>query len=168
MDIAGINKRDWGAAKTCTEECRKARHARNMVVRRQSQTNIEAFKQASNGGKKSASVRHTRSKDEIKLYELLRVTHPAILANHIIADGWDADIVLPDQMVAIMWNGPWHYRQMPQKNHSLEQVQNRDKIKRELFESLGWTVVVYEDRSFSPQSAFEDLQKKIIGSGGQI
>lgn len=114
----------------------------------------------SSAGRKSAASRVTRSKNEIKLFTLCE-TEFACVANHIIADGWDADIVIPDHKIAILWNGPWHYKEMNLKNHSLAQVQNRDKIKTSLFESLGWTVLVFEDRHYTPESAFKVIQNLI-------
>jgi very-short-patch-repair endonuclease len=107
-------------------------------------------------GRKSASIRITRSKDEIKLFNLCSTAYDCI-PNHIIADGWDADIVIPAQKIAILWNGPWHYKQMPHKNHSLLQVQTRDQIKTKLFESLGWRVLIFEDRYHTPETAFEQV-----------
>ena len=105
-------------------------------------------------GRISAAKRVSRSNDEIKLFNLCSDHFPNTLSNHIISDGWDADIVLPDLKIAIMWNGPWHYKQMNISNHSLKQVQTRDKIKIDLFESLGWTVYVFEDRYYTPEQAF--------------
>jgi hypothetical protein len=115
----------------------------------------------SSAGRKSAASRVTRSKDEIKLFTLCE-TEFTCVANHIIADGWDADIVIPDHKIAILWNGPWHYKEMNLKNHSLAQVKNRDKIKTSLFESLGWTVLVFEDRHYTPESAFEIIRALVI------
>lgn len=43
-------------------------------------------------------------------------------------NGWDADIIIPNIKVAVLWNGKWHYEQI-KKGHSVKQVQNRDKIK---------------------------------------
>lgn len=110
-----------------------------------------------NAGKKSASTRIIRSKDEILLFELCKSHFQTAHSNLILVDGWDADIVLPDQKIAILWNGPWHYKQMPHKNHSLIQVQNRDRIKKQILEKAGWTVLIYEDRFYSPESAFKDI-----------
>ena len=112
-------------------------------------------------GRKSAQSRATRSKDEIALFELCKNKFPTAKSNSIIAEGWDADIVIADKKVAILWNGPWHYRDMKMSNHSLSQVQNRDKIKTELFKSLGWKVIVFEDRYYTPTSAFEIIIKEI-------
>ena len=59
-------------------------------------------------------------------------------------------------------NGPWHYKEMGFSNHSPLQVQNRDKIKINLFQSLGWKVEIFEDRYYTPESAFN----KLVGNGG--
>ena len=109
------------------------------------------------GGRISAAKMVHRSKDEIALCRLIESVYPDTLHNHIISDGWDADIFVPSQSVAIMWNGPWHYKQMPHANHSLKQVQTRDSIKTRLFCEMGIKVIVYEDRHFTPQSAFDDF-----------
>ena len=110
-------------------------------------------------GRSNSNHRQSRSKDEIELYRLCNEYYKNVSHNTVIADGWDADIVLHDSRVAILWNGPWHYKEMPLSNHSLIQVQTRDAIKRRLFESLGWTVVVFEDRHFTPFQAFEYLKR---------
>lgn len=46
---------------------------------------------------------------------------------------------------------------MSVKNHSLKQVQTRDEYKTRLFKKLGWTVLVYEDRYYTPETAFADI-----------
>lgn len=129
--------------KFCSDKCRNEKHSKN--------------------GRIIAANNPRRSKDEIKLFELCLAEFESVEANLIIKDGWDADIVIDTLKIAILWNGPWHYTNMNIKGHSLLQVQNRDKIKKELFTRLGWKVLVYEDRNFTPESAFEDI-KRIIGS----
>lgn len=124
-------------------------------------SNISKRKQTREAGRKSSQKRSIRSKGEIRLYELCQKLPHRILHNSIICDGWDADIVFPDLKIAILWNGPWHYREMNMKNHSLKQVQNRDRIKIDLFRSLGWLVLVYEDRDFTPEQAYEDLVPRV-------
>ena len=109
------------------------------------------------GGIKSASIKVKRSKDEIKLFELCFNFFSNVKSNYIISGGWDSDIAILDKKIAIFWNGPWHYKEMGFHNHSLKQVQNRDLIKRNLFESEGWLVIVYEDRDYTPEMAFEHL-----------
>lgn len=54
---------------------------------------------------------------------------------------------------------------MPLSNHSLLQVQTRDRIKRRLFRSLGWKVIIFEDRYFSPETAFEVI-RNVVGQAG--
>lgn len=98
-----------------------------------------------------------RSKDEIKLFELCKNHFNNVTSNEKLFDGWDADILLNDYKIAILWNGPWHYQEMNFGNHSLFQVQNRDKIKKEEIKNAGWEYIVYEDRYFTPQTAFENL-----------
>lgn len=107
-------------------------------------------------GKKSAQVRKKRSSDEIKLFELCFFEFKDVKANYVISNGWDCDILI-DNKYAILWNGPWHYKQLSFSNHSLKQVQNRDLIKIKLFESLGYQVLIFEDRKYNPISAFNEI-----------
>lgn len=116
-------------------------------------------------GRISARSRVKRSKDEIALYELCNSYFNKVSSNEPIANGWDADILIHDHKIAILWNGPWHYREMGFSNHSLKQVQNRDAIKTNEFRKIGWEVIVYEDRNFSPQTAFDNL-KSLVGQVG--
>lgn len=92
---------------------------------------------------------------------MIHSLYPDALSNHIITENWDADIVITSLKIAILWNGPWHYMQMPHKNHSLLQVQTRDKIKKNLFEQEGWKVIIYEDKYFTPELAFENFKTKL-------
>jgi hypothetical protein len=117
---------------------------------------------SSKAGRKSAAVTVRRSKDEIKLFELCS---DIVLADHnkVLVNGWDADIVIDKYKIAIMWNGPWHYKEMKHKNHSLVQVQNRDRIKIKQITECGYTVFVFEDREYTPETAFRVIQKFIAG-----
>lgn len=108
-------------------------------------------------GKKLAAKNLRRSKDEILLYNLCKEHFSVVNHNQIISDGWDADIVIYDIKTVIFWNGPWHYKSMPGLKHSLEQVRNRDRIKENLFKLKGWNVCIFEDRYYTPQSAFNKL-----------
>jgi hypothetical protein len=107
-------------------------------------------------GINSARSRKNRSKDEIKLFELCESYFKNVSHNEPVIEGygWDADIILRDHKIAILWNGPWHYKDMGLSNHSLNQVKNRDKIKIQLFEKHGWKVLIFEDRTFTPEQAF--------------
>jgi hypothetical protein len=135
-------KNKHSAKKSCSRECESVLYQR--------------------AGRQSATTRCLRSKQEVQLYNLCVNYYSDVKHNEVIADGWDADIIIPSKKVAILWNGPWHYRQMPVSNHSLVQVQNRDRIKIQLFESLGWQVFVFEDRYYSPESAFQYLHQHIL------
>lgn len=59
-------------------------------------------------------------------------------------DGWDADVILPDSKIAVLWNGIWHYEQIHSK-HSLAQVQSRDKIKLKIIEKYGYQAYIIKD-----------------------
>ena len=111
-------------------------------------------------GKASAAKRKTRSKLEKQFYELCTKTFNT-MHNIPIANGWDADVLLEDYKVAILWNGPWHYREMGISNHSLKQVVNRDIIKIIEFEKIGWEVLIYEDNRWTPEEAFVDVLLKV-------
>ena len=51
-----------------------------------------------------------------------------VLSNIPMFNGWDADVILPDYKIAVLWNGKWHYEKIMEET-SLLQIQNRDKIK---------------------------------------
>ena len=93
---------------------------------------------------KSASVTHKRSKNEMLFAELCTDYFGDILTNEPMFNGWDADVILPQFKVAVLWNGPWHYKKLTEK-HSLEQVQNRDRIKLEQIENMGYQSYVIRD-----------------------
>lgn len=64
--------------------------------------------------------------------------------NECIFNGWDADIIIEDIKFAVLWNGPWHYKQIT-KSHSVKQIQNRDKIKINEIKECGWTPYIIKD-----------------------
>lgn len=99
-----------------------------------------------NSGKKSASILHKRSKNEIEFYTKCKeyFGEENVLHNEPMFNGWDADIILPQYKLAILWNGPWHYKQVT-KTHKLKQVQNRDKIKKHEIEKAGYTCYIIKD-----------------------
>lgn len=120
-------------------------------------------KAGSLGGRISASKNIKRSKDEISLYDLCKMYFKSVRHNEIIKDGWDADIIIDDYKLAILWNGRWHYEQLSFKNHSLKQVQTRDKIKTNVLESNGWKVIVFRDDEYTPNTAFKFLKENYKG-----
>lgn len=116
------------------------------------------------GGKNSAAVTRNRSKDEIELFNLCSEHFTKVESNKVILDGWDADIVINDNIL-VLWNGPWHYMDIKMKGVSLKKIQNRDHIKIDLFLDHGYHVLIYEDRYFTPTKAFDDLKYHVMDTG---
>lgn len=108
-------------------------------------------------GKHNAAKQIKCSKDEIALYELCLKHFNNVEHNQPMFEGWDADIIIHDTKTAILWNGRWHYEETGLKNHSLKQVQNRDRIKINIIKNMGWTPIIFEDRHYTPEAAFQAL-----------
>lgn len=97
------------------------------------------------GGRKSAQVQSEsrRSKNEIYFSELCQSKHE-ILTNIQMFNGWDADVILPNLKIAVLWNGNWHLKKITIK-HSVKQVQNRDRIKIKNIVECGYIPYIIED-----------------------
>ena len=104
------------------------------------------FRRVSNAGKKSVlSQKETRrSQNEMYFCDLCEKHFKKVLHNEAIFNGWDADIIIEDLKIAILWNGKWHYEQIT-KHHSITQVQNRDKRKIKEIENAGYKPYVIKD-----------------------
>lgn len=85
-----------------------------------------------------------RSKNEIEFCKLCEEYFNNVKHNECIFNGWDADIIIEDIKFAVLWNGPWHYKQIT-KSHSVKQTQNRDKIKIKEIKESGWTPYIIKD-----------------------
>jgi|688.fasta_scaffold237959_1 hypothetical protein len=85
-----------------------------------------------------------RSKNEIMFFELCISEFSNVKHNESIFDGWDADVILMDEKVAVLWNGKWHYEKITER-HSVSQVQNRDRLKMKAMTKIGWTPYVIKD-----------------------
>jgi len=85
-----------------------------------------------------------RSKNEIMFFELCDSEFDNVRHNECIFDEWDADVILMNEKVAVLWNGKWHYEKITEK-HSVSQVQNRDKLKMKSIIRMGWTPYVIKD-----------------------
>ena len=96
------------------------------------------------GGLASSKICSRRSKNEIAFGEKCKKLFENIGFNENFFNGWDADIILHDVKIAIMWNGIWHYEQVREK-HSVKQVQNRDSIKIKEIEKLGYIPYIIKD-----------------------
>jgi len=95
-------------------------------------------------GKKSAISQNKRSKNEIYFGELCKNKFNSVKFNEPIFNGWDADIIIEDLKLAVLWNGKWHYEKITEK-HSVKQVQNRDKIKLSEISKCGYDYLVIKD-----------------------
>lgn len=85
-----------------------------------------------------------RSKNEILFYQMCADHFEDVRHNEALFDGWDADVLLMNEKVAVLWNGKWHYEKLT-KNHSVQQVQNRDQIKIKKITEAGWAPYVIKD-----------------------
>lgn len=98
------------------------------------------------GGLISAKVQsiNRRSKNEIYFGELCSKKFQSVKFNEALFNGWDADVIIEDLKVAVLWNGKWHYEKITEK-HSVSQVQNRDKIKIKEIIKSGYKPYVIKD-----------------------
>jgi hypothetical protein len=116
------------------------------------------------GGMKSKQGK--RSKNEILFSELCLGKFKNVLLNENIFNGWDADIILSDIKTAVLWNGKWHYEKITE-NHSVKQVQNRDKIKIKEIMKAGYIPYIIKDMGSYDvdfvNSQFEKFLKYIAG-----
>lgn len=95
-------------------------------------------------GKRSVVQQKRRSKNEIYFADLCSQKFDNVLTNENIFNGWDADIIIPDYKIAILWNGNWHHKKLSRK-HSLIAVQNRDRIKINEIRKRNYTPFVIDD-----------------------
>lgn len=112
-------------------------------------------------GKLSAVSQSRRSKNEIHFANLCKTKFGEIKTNKPMFNGWDADIILPQQKIAILWNGVWHRKKIT-KQHSVKQVQNRDKIKLKEIQKCGYTPYVIEDNGGKNKSFVETEFNKLL------
>ena len=121
-------------------------------------------------GLRSASVQaeRRRSWSEKKLADLCCVSFSTVTHNERLfldknGNFWDADILIYDIKLAILWNGPWHYQKCT-KRHSVAQVQARDKIKAECIGRAGWRLLIVEDRKGKQDQTLVDLAFAAVAS----
>lgn len=125
--------------KTCCDEC----------------YNVAIVNSAQKAGKSSAQKRVLRSKNEIYFCELCEKYFKNVKHNEPIFNGWDADIIIEDIRYAILWNGPWHYRQITKKQ-SLSQIKTRDKIKLDEIKKCGYIPYIIKDDGKYDQKFVEE------------
>ena len=126
----------------------------------------DVYDSARKAGIKSASSQKKRSKNEELFYELCLSEFLDCLANENFFDGWDADIIIHSEKIAILWNGIWHYKQISKKQ-SLKQVQTRDSIKVEKIKLKGYFPYIIKDMGkYNPdfvKQEFKKLKEYIAG-----
>lgn len=96
------------------------------------------------GGIESNKIQNKRSKNEIEFANLCLQNFKSVRTNENIFNGWDADVIIEDIKVAILWNGVWHYKKITE-SHSLKQVQNRDKTKVKEIKKSGYYPYIIKD-----------------------
>jgi hypothetical protein len=111
------------------------------------------------GGKKASSLQIRRSKNETYFANLCEQVFDEVATNIPMFDGWDADVILGKEKIAILWNGIWHYKQIS-KSQSLVQVQARDKIKIKVIKKANYEPYVIKDLGqFNPEFVENEFEK---------
>ena len=125
----------------CSPECSKY-----LKEHKKDYLSEETLKKLSEAGKKGCnnSFNLKRSKAEIYFFKLCKEKFDNVLSNERMFNGWDADIILPDYKIAILYNGKWHYEEIS-KQVSLLQIQTRDKIKEKEIKECGYVPYIIKD-----------------------
>ena len=123
----------------------------------------ENMKKARRAGVASAQSQREirRSKNEMYFAELCASKFSNVLCNEPMFDGWDADVIIPELKVAVLWNGPWHRKKIT-KTHSVAQVQKRDEIKRVKILETGYIMYVIDDEGKHDKEFVEKEFEKFI------
>lgn len=145
----------------CSLECKSYYNKhRNEFLSKESKLKI------SQGGRNSSIIQGNsrRSKNEIYFHSLCIEKFDNVLNNKCMFNGWDADVIIENYKIAILWNGPWHYKNIT-KTHSVEQVQNRDKIKITEIKNKGYILYIIKDMGkydkYFVETQFEKLLEYI-------
>lgn len=79
--------------------------------------------------------------------------------NECLFNGWDADVLIKDLKIAILWNGIWHYSvvNFKDKPTSLRQIQSRDRLKIKQIIAIDWVPYIIKDLS---RAKNEKVQKE--------
>jgi hypothetical protein len=145
-------KRDQPKQRYCCRKCADTSNSKKVLGRK--------------NGLKSVSVQANKkqSKNEISFLNLCKNHFSNVSSNELLFNGWDADVIIHDFKIAVLWNGKWHYEQITKK-HSVKQVQNRDKIKITEIIKAGYIPYIIkdmgrEDKEFVSEK-FEELCRYI-------
>jgi very-short-patch-repair endonuclease len=104
---------------------------------------------------------------ERQVQELLKKYGIEFEANKrdLIPSHYEIDIWLPQQKIAIELNGIWHYSSKPYNGdeEALKKKQQKDVIKKQEVENLGYRFFAFEDRNIDDvEKFFENFIKKEI------
>lgn len=93
-----------------------------------------------------------RSSNEIEFGNLCYQHFKSVRLNESIFNGWDADVIIDDIKVAILWNGKYW--------HSNKQTKNRDAIKIAEIIKLGYApLVIIDPAKKNSKFVYEQFQK---------
>lgn len=95
-------------------------------------------------GQCSVKSQNKRSKNEAYFADLCKTEFSDVICNEQMFNGWDADVIIEEYKIAVLWNGIWHYKKIAKK-HSLIQVVNRDLIKTKEIINCGYEPYVIKD-----------------------
>lgn len=147
--IISTGVKNWWKNRNFKAKIRKCKFCKNILKPRYYRKccSIKCAKELiSMGGRNSAKIQsiNRRSKNEMYFFELCNKKFNDVVSNKQMFNGWDADVILPNEKVAVLWNGKWHYEKLKMK-HSVKQVQNRDMIKTREIINFGYVPYVIKD-----------------------
>lgn len=117
--------------------------------------------QIKNMVQKSINTQVRRSKNEVLFFEKCQEYFKDVENNKPIFNGWDADVIIHDYRLAVLWNGKWHYEKI-REGHSVLQVQNRDRIKIKEIEKYGYQPYIIKDMGrFSTKKVNDEFNSLI-------
>lgn len=99
--------------------------------------NNKYSKSCEKGGKKTRDLNVRRSKNEIHFAKLCQNSFKNVKTNESIFNGWDADVIIEDFKIAVMWDGIWHFKELSKIN-SLKKTQYKDKLRIEEIKKMGY------------------------------
>jgi hypothetical protein len=139
---------------------RKQRFCGSLCSGKYARSHVNCNKAGLASANKQSKTR--RSKNEVYFAELCTKYFNIVLTNVSMFNGWDADVIIEDNKIAVLWNGVWHYKKITKK-HSVAQVQNRDRIKIDEIKKMGYEPYIIKDlgkynKSFV-ENEFENFKK---------
>ena len=121
-----------------------------------------------NWARKSLRIQgdNKRSKNEIYFSELCCNTFDNVDLNEPIFNGWNADVIIHELKIAVLWNGRWHYSEIVKGK--LQQIQKRDEIKLKEIKKSGFTPYIIKDMGKYNRKFVEEQFEIFIEKTGQV